>query len=118
MDALGFGLENYDAVGAWRDRDGEFDIDASGVLPAGETFQSPEGLRLVLKNRLPDFRRCLTEKLLTYALGRGLEYYDECTVNVLVNNVAGNGDTFQALVLAIVESEPFQKRRAKRENEP
>jgi len=118
MDALGFGLENYDAVGAWRDRDGEFEIDASGVLPAGETFQSPEGLRLVLKSRLPDFRRCLTEKLLTYALGRGLEYYDECTVQVLVKNVAGNGDTFQTLVQAIVESDPFQKRRAKRETEP
>lgn len=118
MDALGFGLENYDPIGAWREKDGEFSIDASGTLPAGESFQSPAELRAILKNRHADFRRCLTEKLLTYALGRGLEYYDECAVNGIVRNAAANRDTFSALVLEIVSSDPFQKRRVKRGDEP
>ncbi|MCY2963204.1 MAG: DUF1588 domain-containing protein, partial [Planctomycetota bacterium] len=118
MDVLGFGLENYDAVGSWRDKDGEFAIDSSGTLPGGESFQTPAGLRLIFKSKQSDFRRCLAEKLLTYALGRGLEYYDECAVNVLVHNVEANHDTFSALVLEIVNSDPFQKRRGKRGDEP
>jgi len=118
MDVLGFGLENYDAVGAWRETDEDFPIDASGTLPGGESFQTPAQLREILKTRQADFRRCLTEKLLTYALGRGLEYYDECTVRTLVQNIESNHDTFSALVLEIVNSDPFQKRRGKRGDEP
>ena len=118
MDALGFGLENYDAVGGWREKDGEFAIDASGSLPGGASFQSPGELRQILKGRSAEFRRCLTEKLLTYALGRGLEYYDECVVNQMVRNIETNRDTFAAVVLEIVSSDPFQKRRAKRGDEP
>jgi hypothetical protein len=118
MDALGFGLENYDAVGGWRDQDGEFAIDASGSLPGGASFQSPGELRQILKGRGAEFRRCLTEKLLTYAIGRGLEYYDECAVNQMVRNIETNRDTFSAVVLEIVSSDPFQKRRAKRGDEP
>ena len=118
MDALGFGLENYDAVGGWREKDGDFPIDASGTLPGGASFQSPGELRQILKGRSAEFRRCLTEKLLTYALGRGLEYYDECAVNQMVRNIETNRDTFAAVVLEIVSSDPFQKRRAKRGDEP
>jgi hypothetical protein len=118
MDALGFGLENYDAVGAWREKDGEFAIDASGSLPGGASFQSPAELRQILKGRGAEFRRCLTEKLLTFALGRGLEYYDECAVNQMVRNIETHRDTFAAVVWEIVNSDPFQKRRAKRGDEP
>ena len=118
MDALGFGLENYDAVGAWREKDGEFAIDASGSLPGGASFQSPAELRQILKGRGAEFRRCLTEKLLTFALGRGLEYHDECAVNQMVRNIETNRDTFAAVVWEIVNSDPFQKRRAKRGDEP
>lgn len=113
MDALGFGLENYDAIGAWRWKDGEFEIDPSGTLANGQAFTSPAELRTILKSRHNEFRRCLAEKLLTYSLGRGLEYYDQCTVDRIVKNTAANQDRFSALVLEIVGSEPFQKRRGK-----
>jgi hypothetical protein len=118
MDALGFGLENYDPIGAWRTKDGIFDIDASGTLPGGASFDSPVGLKAILLARGGEFRRCLAEKLLTYALGRGLEYYDKCTVDTIVRNVAANHDKFSALVLEIVNSDAFQKRRGKRGDEP
>ena len=118
MDTLGFGLENYDAIGGWRDKEGDFAIDASGTLPGGEAFQGPAELRQILKSRRAEFRKCLTEKLLTYALGRGLEYYDECAVNQMVQVIEANRDTFSAVVLEIVSSDPFQKRRAKRGDEP
>src|SRR5206468_13084125 len=78
MDPIGFAFENYDAVGAWRDKDGEFPIDPSGDLPGGQTFQGPAELKALLRGKKDQFRRCLTEKVLTYALGRGLEYYDRC----------------------------------------
>jgi hypothetical protein len=118
MDALGFGLENYDPIGVWRTRDGESQIDPSGTLPGGLAFQSPAELKAILKARDGEFRRCLTEKLLTYALGRGLEYYDKCTVDTIVKNVAGNHDKFAVLVLEIVNSDAFQKRRGKQGDEP
>src|SRR5207253_2372675 len=84
MDPLGFGLENFDAIGAWRTRDGKFDIDSSGILPNGQAFKSPKELKAVLKTKEEDFRRCLAEKMLTYALGRGLEHYDKCAVDAIV----------------------------------
>ncbi len=115
MDPLGFGLENFDAVGAWRTRDGRFPIDASGTLPDGQTFSGPRELRVVLRSRAREFRRCLTEKMVTYALGRGLEYYDSPTVEEIAQDLAQNGDRFSRLVLAIVRSDPFQKRRGKGE---
>ncbi len=118
MDALGFGLENYDPVGAWRLKEGEHDIDPSGTLPGGASFKSPSELKAILKARDGEFRRCLAEKLLTYALGRGLEYYDRCTVDTIVNNVKTNHDKFAALVLEIVNSDAFQKRRGRQEGEP
>ena len=118
MDALGFGLENYDPIGAWRTKDGTFDIDAAGSLPGGASFKTPAELKTVLKARAGEFRRCLAEKLLTYALGRGLEYYDKCTVDTIVRNVSANHDNFSSLVLEIVNSDAFQKRRGKRGDEP
>jgi hypothetical protein len=114
MDALGFGLENYDPIGAWRTKDGTFDIDAAGSLPGGASFKSPGELKAILRAREGEFRRCLAEKLLTYALGRGLEYYDKCTVDTIVRNLAANRDNFSVLVLEIVNSDAFQKRRGKR----
>jgi hypothetical protein len=118
MDALGFGLENYDPIGAWRTKDGTFDIDAAGSLPGGASFNSPRELKAILKAREGEFRRCLAEKLLTYALGRGLEYYDKCTIDTIVRNLAANQDTFSTLVLEIVNSDAFQKRRGKRGDDP
>jgi mono/diheme cytochrome c family protein len=111
MDPLGFGLESYDAIGRWRTEDGGQRVDASGVLPSGETFQSPAELRRILKRRLPDFARCLTEKLLTYALGRGLQAYDKPTVRELTDQLAASGYTFQTLIYSVVHSLPFRSRR-------
>ena len=118
MDALGFGLENYDPVGVWRVKDGQSDIDASGTLPGGASFKAPAELKAILKARDGDFRRCMAEKLLVYSLGRGLEYYDKCTVDTIVRNTAANHDKFSALVLEIVQCDAFQKRRGKRGDEP
>jgi hypothetical protein len=114
MDPLGFALENFDGVGAWRTKDGKFDIDASGVLPSGESIQGPAGLRAALRKKQDAFRRCLVEKMLTYALGRGLEYYDKCAVDEICKAVQENQDKFSVLILEIVKSDPFQKRRGKK----
>ena len=111
MDTLGFGLENYDGIGKWRTMDGKFPVDASGVLPSGKSFAAPVELRALLKADLTEFSRCLTEKMLTYALGRGLERYDRRTVEDIDRKVAASGYRFQALVYEIVRSLPFQSRR-------
>lgn len=111
LDPLGFGLENYDAIGAWRDKEGPFPIDATGKLPSGESFRGPGELKNILKNRQHEFTRCLTEKLLTYALGRGLEDFDAYTVDKIVDAVAADHYKFSRLVLEIVKSDPFLKRR-------
>jgi cytochrome c553 len=111
MDVLGFGLENYDAIGRWRTKDGKFAIDSSGTLPNGKSFTTPAELRELLKNDLPDFSRALTEKMLTYSLGRGLERYDRRTVDQINKTVAGSGYKFQTLVFEIARSLPFQSRR-------
>ncbi|MFN0019685.1 MAG: DUF1592 domain-containing protein [Pirellulaceae bacterium] len=111
MDAIGFGLENYDGVGRWREKDGKLPIDSSAKLPSGEKFQTPAELVQVLKKRKRDFARCLSEKLLTYALGRGLMYYDRCAVDKIVDAVEKDNYRFSTLVVEIVKSEPFRKRR-------
>lgn len=113
MDPLGFGLENYDAIGAWRDTDDNQPIDASGTLPDGRGFAGPAELKAVLLERKDEFLRCLAEKLLTYALGRGLETYDKCALDDLVQAMKQKDHRFSALVLAIVESQPFQFRRGR-----
>ncbi len=114
MDPLGFGFENFDAIGAWRDQDGKNAIDPAGVLPDGSSFKGPAELKTILKARQQDFAHCLTEKMLTYALGRGLERMDRCVVEEVTRDVVQNQYTFSSLVLGIVKSEPFLMRRGKR----
>lgn len=111
MDQLGFGLENFDAIGRWRDRDGRFPIDASGELPGGARFEGPQELAGVLLKRRNEFARCLTEKMLTYALGRELVVSDRCVVDKIVDELAMADYRFSRLVTAIVLSDPFRKRR-------
>ena len=98
LDPLGFGLENYDGVGAWRDKDGGQAVDASGTLPSGESFRGPGELKAILKSRPREFARCLTEKMLTYALGRGLEESDRCAVDRIVKDLEANEYRFSMLV--------------------
>ena len=114
LDPLGFGLENFDGIGGWRMQDNKQAIDSSGVLPGGEKFTGPAELRKVLLGKSEMFRRCFAEKLLTFGLGRGLEYYDKCALDEVAAAAKANGDTFSSLVLAIVKSDPFQKRKGKR----
>jgi mono/diheme cytochrome c family protein len=116
MDPLGFALENYDAIGKWRTMDGGFPVDSSGVLPGGKKFSSPAEMRQILNERLPDLTRTLTEKMLIYSLGRGLQRYDRPTVNEITRRVAASGYGFQTLVREIVRSLPFQSRRAETVN--
>ena len=111
MDTLGFGLENYDAIGRWRDKDGKFPIDVTGTFPNGKSFDSPALMRDILTSEMPDFARCLTEKMLTYALGRGLEKYDRRTVESITTKLAAEGYPFQSMVFEIARSLPFQSRR-------
>jgi hypothetical protein len=114
MDPLGFGFENFDAVGAWRTKDGTFTIDPSGTLPGGTSFKGPQELKAILKGKKKEFARCLSDKVLTYALGRGLEYYDKCAVDSIAENLAKQQYRFASLVIEVVKSDPFQKRRGKR----
>ncbi len=114
MDPLGFGFENFDGIGAWRTKDGQFPVEPDGVLPTGETFKGPRELKAILKKREEQFARCLSEKLLTYALGRGVEYYDRCAIDDMVKSLKKDQYRFSTLVSAIVKSEPFQLRRGKR----
>ena len=114
MDPLGFALENYDAVGAWRTQDGKFTIDASGKLPDGRSFQGVDELKAILKSEPNSFAGALTEKLLTYALGRGLEPYDRPAVKTIVARLSADQYRFSTLVLEIVKSLPFQMRKADR----
>jgi hypothetical protein len=112
MDPLGFALENYDAIGKWRTMDGKFPVESSGVLPGGASFSTPAEMRQVLAGMLPEFSRNLTEKMLTYALGRGLERYDRRTILEITDRVAESGYGLQTLVSEVVRSLPFQSRRA------
>ncbi len=118
MDPLGFGLENYDAIGRWRTTDGAFPVDSSGVLPSGKSFSTPSEMREVLSGMVPDFSRALTEKMLTYALGRGLERYDRPTVRAITEKLANTGYGFQTLVREVVRSLPFQSRRGEEVKTP
>ncbi len=105
MDPLGFGLENYDAIGRWREED------ASGELPGGVRFATPAEMKKILRADPDVFARALTEKMLTYALGRGVELRDRAAVRQIVDRLRANGYRMQELILGIVESEPFRKRR-------
>ncbi len=114
MDAIGFGMENFDAIGAWRDRDGRFDVNASGELPGGRKFAGAgELMQILVEEKKTEFCRCLAGKLLTYALGRGLSSYDRCTINDIVRSMEKDDYRFEAMVLAIVSSDPFMMREAR-----
>lgn len=111
MDSLGFALENFDAVGAFRTMDGKFPIDATGEIPGGAKFTGASELKAFILARKEDFVRCLTEKLMTYALGRGLEYYDRPVIERILKATKAGHYKFSALVAEIVKSDPFRKRR-------
>jgi hypothetical protein len=112
MDPLGLALENFNALGGWRDTENGRPIDTTGTLLTGEDFDGIQQLKRILTDghRL-DFYRCLTEKLFTYALGRGLEYYDEHAVDQIVAQLDQEKGKFSALVTGIIESAPFQRQR-------
>jgi hypothetical protein len=112
MDPLGFALEGFDAVGARRLRDGAYPIDASGQLYDGTKVDGPVSLRRALVDRSDVFVRNFTQNLLTYALGRGVEHYDMPAVRAITRNAAANQNRFSSLVVGIVNSVPFQMRRA------
>lgn len=111
MDPIGFALENFDAVGAYRTKDGNFDVDASGEFPDGSKFAGPEDLKKIILQRKDEFARCLTEKLMIYALGRGMEYYDRPAVDRILKALTGGEYRFSVLVRAIVRSDAFRQRR-------
>ncbi len=111
MDPLGFGFENFNAIGEWRTMDGKFPINASGTLPDGRSFAGPAELKTLLLKDRSAFAECVTDKLLTYALGRGLERYDRRTVKEIAGHVAADDYRFSSLVMEIVNSLPFQMRR-------
>jgi hypothetical protein len=109
IDPLGFALENYDAIGRWRDEDGGKPVDNSGELPDKTTFSGPEELKKVLLDRKELFIRNLTNKMLGYALGRGLTLKDSCTVDSIVAQLKDNDYSARTLVEAIVLSVPFRQ---------
>jgi hypothetical protein len=114
MDPLGFGLENFDAIGAWRTKEGTQPIDASGSLPDGSHFSGPDELQALLRGKSAEFARCLTEKLFTYALGRGVEPADYLTIDEIVEQLRQNDFRFSTLVQAIVASDAFRMRTSER----
>jgi hypothetical protein len=112
MDPLGLAMENFNALGSWRDTEARQRIETAGQLVTGEKFADVRELKRVLRrDRKMDVYRCLTEKLLTYALGRGLEYYDTYTVDEIVGRLDREGGRMSVLLTSIIESAPFQKQR-------
>ena len=111
MDPLGFGLENYDGIGRWREVDGSFPIDPSGTLPDGSSFTNAAEMRALLVSQLPQFSLTLTEKMLTYAVRRSLRPYDRPTVDEIHDAVTNDDYRFRTMVHEIVKSLPFQARR-------
>jgi hypothetical protein len=112
MDPLGFAFENFDAVGAYRWKEAEKPIDASGELPDGRKFNGPAELKKILKENKDLIARNLAEKMLTYALGRGLEYYDKRPIDAIVTATAKNDYRMSTLITEIVKSYPFRHQRA------
>jgi len=110
MDPIGFAMENFDAVGKWRDRDAGARIDVSGVLPGGTTFDGMAGLKQALVAHPEEFASAVAEKLLMYALGRNLQYYDAPAVRQIVREAATSHYTLASLVAGVVRSVPFQMR--------
>ncbi len=112
MDPIGFAMENFDAVGRWRDSDSGSAIDASGVFPDGTKFSGIAGLKKVLLSRPDQFINTVASKLLMYAIGRNLQYYDQPAVRAIAQQAAPANYTFESLIIGVVESAPFQMREA------
>jgi hypothetical protein len=111
MDPIGFGLEHFDGIGAWRDKDSGEAIDPAGQLVSGENFKGPGELReILLTKKRASFLRCVSEKMLTYALGRGVEFYDRTAIEKISAALEKN-PKFSTLVTEVVKSVPFQMRR-------
>ena len=111
------GFEDFDAVGRWRDQEAGKPVDASGDLPDGAKFSGPTELNSILLKQKDEFYRSFSEKLMTYGLGRGLEYYDKCAVDGAVQFMKQHGNRFSALVEGIVTSDPFLRRSRTRESQ-
>ena len=116
MDPIGFALENYNAIGAFRYKDGELNIDTTAELPDGTILHGVADLKQVVKDRKQQFLRCLTEKMLTYALGRGLEYYDRSTVDRIVAQLESGGYRSSVMITEIVKSDAFRLQRGTKGN--
>jgi hypothetical protein len=114
MDPMGFSMENFNAIGAWRDKDGEFPIDAVGEFPDGRKLDGPSGLKTVLKADGNRFAEAMTHKMMLYALGRALGQTDRPVVKSIAERAAPTHYRFSSLVQGVVESEPFQTRSAER----
>lgn len=113
LDPIGFGLENFDGIGSWRDQDGNAPVDSAGRLTTGQEFQNAAELtEILLRDKSDQFTRNLAAKLLTFALGRGVEYYDKPALAEIMAKTKKDNHAFQSLIIAIAESVPFQKRRA------
>ena len=116
MDPMGLALENYNAVGLWRTQDRGSDIDASGELPSGEKVRNPGDLIRVLRDgKSENFLRTLTEKLMVYGIGRGLEYYDRCAIDKILLRATQQDNRFQDLLFEIINSDPFQRKGVREE---
>ncbi len=113
MDAIGFALENFNAVGAWRTKDGTFDVDPSGTLPDGTAIKGVADLKKTILAKKDLFARCVVEKMLIYAIGRGLEPYDDRAVEKALAGVAKGDYKFSSVVAEIVKSDPFRLRRGR-----
>jgi len=111
MDPIGFSLENFDAIGQFRTQDGSLAVDATGEFADGTKFGGADGLKMVVAQRRELFLRCLTEKLMTYAIGRGIEYYDRRPIEQIVTKLQTNEPKFSLLISEIVQSDPFRRRR-------
>lgn len=116
MDPIGFAMENYNAIGKYRTKDGEQDIDTAGKLPDGTPFEGITDLKQILKNRKRQFAQCVTEKMLIYAIGRGLEYYDRPTIERIVTELEAKDYRISVLITEIVKSDPFCLRRGTKGN--
>ena len=110
MDPLGFALENFDAIGQWRTVDGGAPIDPSGELPGGIKLDGPVGLRRLMADRRDEFAATVTTRLLTYALGRGVEHFDMPAIRKIVREAAPAEHRWSSIILGIVTSTPFQMR--------
>jgi hypothetical protein len=114
IDPVGFALENFDAVGRWRDHAGDSGpMDASGALPGFGELEGVDGLEAALASRPKLFAGRVTEQLLTFALGRGVDYYDAPAIRKILSEAESDGYRFSSLILGIVESVPFQMRSSR-----